>query len=132
MEQQDSSSSLQETTQYRRLVGAGVVYSVVVGARNRTYPIPIPCSESIPEPIPMLELIPIPKLVSERIPELNPEPILELVPEPIPDSTPESIPGSESAPESESSPEPESTWESQFAPSGNSRNGVSSGMRISF
>ena len=25
---------------------------LVVGARNRTYPIPIPCSESIPEPIP--------------------------------------------------------------------------------
>ena len=62
---------------------------LVVGARNRTCPIPIPRLESIPEPFPMLESIP------EPIPELNPEP----------------IPGS--APESESSPESESTWESQ-------------------
>ena len=34
-----------------------IVFEVVVGARKRTYP--IPCSESIPEPIPMLESFPI-------------------------------------------------------------------------
>ena len=93
---------------------------VVVGARNRTYPIPIPCSESIPEPIPMLESIPTPESIPDPIPELVQELILELVLAPIPDSTPgsdpESIPGSASAPESETPPELESTWESQFAP----------------
>ena len=61
----------------------------MVGARNLTYPIPIPCSESIlgpiPEPIPELVLEPIPKLVPEPIPELNPNPIPELVPESIPE-----------------------------------------------
>ena len=41
---------------------ASVAYILVVGARNRTYPIPIPCSESISEPIPILESIPIPEL----------------------------------------------------------------------
>ena len=77
------------------------VCSVVVGARNRTYPIPIPCSELVPEPIPeqipMLESIPIP----ESIPEPIPETISEPIPEPIPELTPEPIPQSESAPESE-------------------------------
>ena len=41
---------------------------VVAGARNRTYPIPIPCLESIPKPIPLLESIPIPKSTPEPIP----------------------------------------------------------------
>ena len=34
---------------------------LVGGARNRTYPISIACSESIPKPIPILESIPIPE-----------------------------------------------------------------------
>ena len=62
-----------------------VPYLVVVEARNRTYPIPIPCSEPIPERIPMLESIPIPESIPEPIPELVPEPIPEFVPEPIPE-----------------------------------------------
>ena len=40
----------------------------MVGARNRTYPIPIQCSESIPEPIHMLEPILIPESIPEPIP----------------------------------------------------------------
>ena len=59
---------------------------VVVGAQNRTYSIPIKCSESIPESIPMLEsiLLPesIPEPIRESIREPIPEPILELTPEP--------------------------------------------------
>ena len=44
--------------------------NLMVDARNRTYPIPIPWLESISEPVPMLESIP--------IPELAPDPILKL------------------------------------------------------
>ena len=62
-----------------------------------------PCSESIPEPIPMLELIsepdPTPKPIPDLIPEPIPEPNPESTPEQIPKSTLESVPGSESAPE---------------------------------
>ena len=47
----------------------GVGFWLVVVARIRTYPIPIPFWESIPEPIP--------ELTTERIPELNPESISE-------------------------------------------------------
>ena len=35
----------------------GTVLELVVGARNRSYPFPIPCSESIPEPIPRSKTI---------------------------------------------------------------------------
>ena len=48
-----------------------------MGAWNRTYPFPIPRSESIPEPIPMLESISIPESIPEPIPELVAEPIPE-------------------------------------------------------
>ena len=73
-----------------------------MGARNQTYPIPIPCLEPIPEPNPMLESIlisesipkPIPELMTEPIPEFTPEltPILELIPIPKSILNPEPIP----------------------------------------
>ena len=47
--------------------------TLVVGTRNRTYPIPVSCSESIPETIPMLEPIPIPESILELIPMPEPE-----------------------------------------------------------
>ena len=57
----------------------------MVGARNRTYSIPIPWSESITEPIPEPNPEPNPELAPKLIPELIPvpvpEPILELAPE---------------------------------------------------
>ena len=66
-------------------------FKLVVGARNRTYPISIPCLKSILGPFP--------------IPELTLEPIPKFTPEPVPKMTPDSIPESESTPESESAPE---------------------------
>ena len=90
---------------------------LVMGARNRTYPILIPCSESILELIRLLELTPEPILepIPEPIPEPLQEQILELTSEPISELTlnQESIP--ELALESESAPETDSTWESRFA-----------------
>ena len=54
-------------------------FGLVLGGRNRIYPIPIPCSKSIPEPIPKPIPEPIPESISEPIP--IPEPILESIPE---------------------------------------------------
>ena len=99
---------------------------LVVGARNRTYP--IPCSKTIPEPIPEPVPEPIPKAIPELILELTAEPIPELIlkltpelipvltPEPIPESAPKSIQLPESAPDLESAPDSKLTWESHFAP----------------
>ena len=79
----------------------------MVAARNRNYPILIPCLESIPEPVAMLKSIPITEPTSEQVQKLTPEAISESI----------------------------STWESQFAPINgiriDCRNGISSEMRIS-
>ena len=54
---------------------------LVVGAWNWYYPVPIPCSEWIPEPIPIQKTIPIlgPIHVPTSLPESNSIPIAELI-----------------------------------------------------
>ena len=46
-------------------------FKVVLGARNRTYPNPIPCSESIPDPIPIHDSISKPLSGADSEPRIN-------------------------------------------------------------